>query len=136
MKIHEKNLDAELERLAKETVDAAYKLHSTLGPGLLESVYETFFCHELKRRGLKVEKQVLLPLTYEGLTFDGGLKMDILIEGRLIVELKAVELLLPIHKVQLTTYLKLSGRQFGLLINFNVPMIKDGIRRVILSGNK
>ena len=123
-----------MDRLAKQVVDAAFKLHKTLGPGLLESVYETFFFHELKLRGLKVEKQVALPLTYEGLTLDGGLRLDLLVEKRLIVEVKAVEAILPVHRVQLTTYLKLSGRKLGLLINFNVPIIKYGIKRVVFSG--
>jgi len=129
-------LDPELERIAAEAVDAAYKLHSTLGPGLLESVYEAFFCHELEMRGLKVERQVQLPLTYEGMTLDAGLRLDFLVEGQLVIELKAVETLLNVHRVQLTTYLKLSGHQLGLLINFNVAIIKDGIKRVVLSSNK
>jgi len=129
-------LDPVLEKIAAEVVDAAYKLHSTLGPGLLESVYEAFFCHELKLRGLKVERQVQLPLTYEGMTIDAGLRLDLLVEGQLVVELKAVEMLLNVHRVQLTTYLKLSGHQLGLLINFNVAIIKDGIKRVVLSSNK
>jgi GxxExxY protein len=126
-------LDPLVEKIAQTVVDAAYKLHSTLGPGLLESVYEAFFCHELKLRGLSVEKQVSLPLTYEGMTLDGGLRLDLLVENKLVVELKAVECLLKIHQAQLKTYLKLSGHSLGLLINFNVPLIKDGIERVILT---
>jgi GxxExxY protein len=125
--------DPELERIAAKVVDAAYKLHKTLGPGLLESVYEAFFCHELKLRGLKVERQIQLPLTYEGMTLDAGLRLDMLVEGRLVVEIKAVEMLLNVHRVQLMTYLKLSGHELGLLINFNVAIIKDGIKRVVLS---
>jgi GxxExxY protein len=126
-------VDSETEEIAEKVVDAAYKLHSTLGPGLLESVYETFFAHELKLRGLKVEKQVALPLTYEGMTLDAGLRLDLLVENRLVVELKAVEVLLKIHHAQLKSYLKLSGHSLGLLINFNVPLIKDGIERVVLT---
>lgn len=126
-------VDPEVEKNAQIVVDAAYKLHSTLGPGLLESVYEAFLCHELKLRGLKVEKQVELPLTYEGMTLNAGLRLDLLVENRLVVELKAVEALLKIHQAQLKTYLKLSGHPLGLLINFNVPLIKNGIERVILT---
>ncbi len=126
-------VDPLVEKIAQTVVDAAYKLHSTLGPGLLESVFEAFFCHELKLRGLSVEKQVSLPLTYEGMTLDGGLRLDLLVENKLVAELKAVENLQRIHQAQLKTYLKLSGHSLGLLINFNVPLIKDGIERVILT---
>ena len=127
------DLDPETNRIASEVVDAAFKIHSALGPGLLESVYETFLVHELKRRGLKVEKQVLLPITFEGVTLDGGLRLDLLVETRVVVELKAVEALLKIHQAQLKTYLKLSGHDLGLLINFNVPVIKDGIQRIVFT---
>ena len=99
-------VDSEVEKLAQIVVDAAFKLHSTLGPGLLEGVYEAFLSHELRLRGLKVEKQVLLPLTYEGMTLDAGLRLDLLVEDRLVVELKAVEALLKVHQAQLKTYLK------------------------------
>ena len=129
-------VDAETNRIASMVVDAAYKLHSKLGSGLLESVYEAFFCHELKMRGLKTEKQVALPLSYEGMTLDAGLRLDLLVENRLVVELKAVETLLNIHQAQLKSYLKLSGHELGLLINFNVPLIKDGIQRIALSKDK
>ncbi len=88
----------DLDRIAKQVVDAAFKLHKTLGPGLLESVYETFLVHELKLRGLKVEKQVALPLTYKGMTLDAGLRLDVLVENRLVLEIKAVEVLLPVHR--------------------------------------
>ena len=132
MSLYEK-VDPETEVVAKKVVDAAYKLHSTLGPGLLESVYESFFCHELKLRGLKVENQVVLPLTYEGMTLDAGLRLDLLVENRLVVELKAVEALANVHRAQLKTYLKLSGHELGLLINFDVPLIKDGVERIILT---
>ena len=126
-------VDPQIEAIAQKVVDAAFKLHSVLGPGLLENVYESFFIHELKLRGLKVEKQVVLPLTYEGMTIDAGLRLDLLVEDKLVVELKAVESLLRVHRAQLKTYLKLSGHSLGLLINFNVPLIKDGIERVILT---
>lgn len=130
--IYEK-VDPEVEKVTQQVVDAAYKLHSRLGPGLLESVYEAFLGHELKLRGLKFEKQVALPLTYEGMTIDGGLRLDLLVENKVVVELKAVESLLKVHQAQVKTYLKLSGHTLGLLINFNVPLIKDGIERVVLT---
>jgi GxxExxY protein len=121
-----------LEAVAKAVVDAAFRVHTTLGPGLLESVYEACLVHELHRRGVGVAAQVSLPIEYDGLKLDGGLRLDLVVDGQLIVELKAVEALLPIHMAQMLTYLKLSRRHLGLLINFNVPLIKDGIRRVIL----
>ena len=122
-----------LEGVAKEVVDAAFKVHSALGPGLLESVYEICVVHELHRRGLRAERQVVLPIEYDGLKLDAGLRLDLEVEDQLVVELKAVESLLPIHTAQMMTYLKLSDRRLGLLINFNVPLIKDGIKRIILS---
>lgn len=126
--------EQELDRIASEIVDAAFKVHSTLGPGLLESVYETCLVHELRKRGLDVERQVTLPIVYDDLIIDGGLGLDLLVEAQVIVELKAVENLLPVHKAQVSSYLKLSGRHIGLLINFNVPLIKDGIKRIISSS--
>jgi len=99
---------------------------------LIESVYETCLLHELKSRGLKAQRQVTLPIVYEGLRIDSGLRLDLLIEERVVVELKAVEKILPVFDAQLLTYLKLSGHRLGLLINFNVARIKDGIRRIIL----
>ena len=120
------------ERIASQIVDAAFKVHSALGPGLLESVYETCLLHELRSRSLKAQRQVTLPIICEGLQIDSGLRLDLLIEDQVVVELKAVEKFLPILGAQLLTYLKLSGHRLGLLINFNVPRIKDGIRRIIL----
>ena len=99
---------------------------------MIESVYETCLLHELKSRGLKAQRQVTLPIVYEGLRIDSGLRLDLLIEERVVVELKAVEKILPVFDAQLLTYLKLSGHRLGLLINFNVARIKDGIRRIIL----
>ena len=113
-------------------VNAAFRVHKALGPGLLESVYETCMIYELKKQGLKIEDQVILPIVYETLKIDGGLRLNLLVEGSLIVELKAVEFLLPVHKAQLLSYLKLSNQRLGLLINFNVPIIKEGIKRVVL----
>jgi GxxExxY protein len=121
-----------VERIAREVVDAAFRIHSTLGPGLLESVYETCLRHDLTRRGLSLRQQVALPIVYEGLRLDAGLRLDLLIEEDLIVEIKAIEKILPVHEAQLLTYLKLAQKRLGLLINFNVARVKDGIRRFAL----
>lgn len=122
----------ELDRLAREVVDSALKIHSTLGPGLLESVYEICLAHELKNRGLKFQSQVAFPIIYGEVRLDAGLRIDLLVEDQLIVEIKAVDAMLPVFEAQLLTYLKLSHRRLGLLINFNVPKIKDGIKRIII----
>ncbi|MGC3992171.1 MAG: GxxExxY protein [Chthoniobacteraceae bacterium] len=122
----------EVDGVAKQIVDAAFKVHSSLGPGLLESVYEVCLAHELHRRGLSFDRQVSLPVEYEGLRLESGLRLDLLVADCVIVEIKAVEALLPVHKAQLLTYLKLSGHHIGLLINFNTPLIKDGIKRLAL----
>ncbi|WP_367870704.1 GxxExxY protein [Luteolibacter sp. Populi] len=119
--------------IAKEVVDAAFKIHSALGPGLLESAYEACLAHELTKRGYQVERQKPQPIIYDGLQIEVGYRLDILVDGEVILELKAVEQLLPIHHAQLMTYLKLSGKTLGLLINFNVPMIKLGIKRIALN---
>lgn len=123
------SLPAEIEQVGKEVVDAAYCVHCTLGPGLLEHIYEACLCYELEQRNLKVEKQVAVPLVYGKLTVEGGLRLDLLVENCVVVEIKAVETLLPIHQAQLLTYLKLSGKRLGFLINFNTLRIKDGIKR-------
>ena len=125
-------ISPEIERLAKEIVDAVYKVHSQLGPGLLESAYEACLTHELRKRGKFVETQVLLPIAYDGLNLDAGFRIDLLVGQEIIVELKAVEKMHPLYDAQLLTYLKLSNKRLGLLVNFNVPLIKDGIRRIIL----
>ena len=125
-------LPDDTERVATQIVDAAFKVHSTLGPGLLESVYETCLVHELEKRDLNVRKQLTLPVIYDELKLDAGLRLDLLVEGRVIVELKAVERLLPVFEAQVLTYLKLTGKRLGLLINFNVPRTKDGIKRFIV----
>jgi GxxExxY protein len=121
-----------VEETARQVVDAALKVHRALGPGLLESVYETCLARELRKRGLKVATQVKLPVTYDGVRLDAGLRLDMVVADCLIVEVKAAERVAPVHKAQLLTYLKLSGNRLGLLINFNVPRIKNGIRRVVL----
>ncbi len=121
-----------VNEVARHIVDASYKVHSTLGPGLLESIYEICLEHELSKRGLSVKRQVGLPIIYDNLHLDGGLRLDMLVESCVVVEIKAVEALLPVHCAQVLTYLKLSGRRLGFLINFNVAVIKDGIKRLIL----
>ena len=113
-------------------VDAAYVVHSTLGPGLLESVYETCLAYEIEKRGLSVKRQVDLPVRYGEVTLDAALRIDLLVEDVLVVETKAAEAMHPVHTAQLMTYLKLTNRRLGLLINFNVPLIRDGIKRIAL----
>lgn len=121
-----------LDRIAHQVVDAAYAVHRALGPGLLESVYEACLIHEISRRSLRVDRQVAVPVVYRDVRLDAGLRLDLVVESTLLVELKAVETLLPVHQAQVLTYLKLSGLRLGLLINFNVPVIRDGIKRVAL----
>jgi len=111
-------------------VDAAFAVHSQLGPGLLESVYEKCLAHAIRRRGLFVQRQVLLPIEFEELQINSGLRLDMLVDNCLVVEVKAAEVVLPVHKAQLLTYLKLSGHRLGLLINFNVPLVRHGITRM------
>jgi len=124
-------IPAETERIATGVVNAVFQVHSTLGPGLLESIYEACLCHELKQHGIPFQTQVALPVTYDGVRLDAGLRLDLLVSDQVIVELKAVERMLPLYDAQLLTYLKLTGLRLGLLINFNVPLIQDGIRRII-----
>lgn len=119
------------EAASAEIVDSAYKVHCSLGPGLLESTYEVCLMHELKKRGLNVRSQVHLPVIYDGLRLDAGYRIDLLVEECVIIEIKAVETILNVHKAQLLSYLKLSNKPLGLLINFNVCLIKDGIKRLI-----
>jgi GxxExxY protein len=117
-------------QLSKVIVDCCYRIHTRLGPGLLESVYLEILIYELKKAGLRCEKEVGLPVHYEDIKLDLGFRADLIIENTVIVELKAVEKVLPVHKKQLTTYLKLTGLKLGLLVNFNVNLIKDGITRI------
>jgi GxxExxY protein len=126
------SIPAATEAAARQVVDAALAVHKNLGPGLLESVYETCLCHELHKRGVPFARQVALPVVYDGARLDAGLRLDLLVADCLIVELKAVETLNPLFAAQLLTYLKLAGRRLGLLINFNVPLLRDGIHRIIL----
>lgn len=121
----------EINGVTGHIVDAAMKVHSVLGPGLLEGAYEACLRHELTGRGLRVQSQALLPVEYDGALVDAGYRLDLLVEDMVIVELKAVEKLAPIHEAQLLTYLKLSKKKVGLLLNFNVVQMKDGIRRMV-----
>lgn len=120
----------EIDQIATQIVDAAFTVHSKLGPGLLESVYEVCLAHELEGRRLKIERQLSLPIAYGDLRLEAGLRLDLVVEKSVVVELKAVEKLLAVHHSQLLTYLKLSGHRLGFLINFNTPLIKDGITRL------
>jgi GxxExxY protein len=119
------------EAVARRVVDAAFQVHRALGPGLLESVYQTCLCHELATQGVGHRSQVALPINYKGLVIDGGLRIDLLAADLVIVEIKAIEQILPVHRAQLLTYLKLADLRLGLLINFNVPVIRGGIRRIV-----
>jgi len=124
-------IPADVEVLAKNVVDAAFNVHKTLGPGLLESVYEACLNHELKKRGCRVATQVPVPVVYDGMRLDAGLRLDLLVEDKLIVEVKSVERMNPVYDAQLLTYLKLTGIRLGLLINFNVGVIKQGVKRMV-----
>lgn len=121
----------ETERIGKPIVDAAFEVHKELGPGLLESVYEHCLVQELKSRDLYVESQVKLPVIYKGMQLDKEFVLDLLVEHEIVIELKAVEILMPVHEVQLLTYLKLADKKLGYLINFNVPLLKEGLKRKI-----
>lgn len=120
------------EHIAELIVNAAYTVHKSLGPGLLEKVYETCFCHELSKRKLSFERQKTIPVVYDGITFDEGLRIDVLIENLIICELKAIDEMNPLWQAQILSYLRLTEKRLGFLINFNVPMIKKGIQRIIL----
>ncbi|NLH41544.1 MAG: GxxExxY protein [Planctomycetes bacterium] len=121
----------ELNEISAQVVDAAMKVHSVLGPGLLENAYEICLKHELEKRGLRVQQQVALPAVYDGIRIDLGYRLDLLAEEEVIKELKTVERILPIHEAQLLSYLKLSNRRLGLLINFNVVHLRTGIKRMV-----
>ena len=120
------------EHLAAQVVDIAFKIHKELGPGLLESVYEKCFCHELKKRNIDFECQKFVPIVYDDLLVEQGLRLDILVENLLIIELKAQESNQVIWSAQLLSYLRLSHKRIGFIINFHVPLIKEGIKRMIL----
>ncbi|RMG54736.1 MAG: GxxExxY protein [Gammaproteobacteria bacterium] len=120
-----------VERLCRQVLDAAFTVHTEIGPGMLESTYEQCLAFELTSQGLEVQTQVPLPVIYRGHRLDAGYRIDMLVGGELIVELKAVEKLMPIHQAQLLAYLRLSGKPLGLLINFNTMHLKDGIKRMV-----
>ena len=120
------------EIIATKVINAAYKVHKTLGPGLLESVYETCLCHELSKCGLPWIRQLPVDIIYDEIQIEGGLRIDIMVADSLIVELKAVEEMKPLFEAQLLTYLKLTGKRLGLLINFNSALLKQGLKRMVL----
>ena len=129
-------MELECGDVTDKVIGAAIRVHKTLGPGLLESVYETCLAHELVKAGLNVERQVDLPVVYDTVKLECGFRIDLLVENQVVVELKAVEKTQPIHEAQLMTYLRLSGKPVGLLINFNLLRLKDGILRRALTRQR
>ncbi|MBP6014257.1 MAG: GxxExxY protein [Alphaproteobacteria bacterium] len=123
---------AEEDRIATAIVDAGFQVHKVLGPGLLESVYEECIAYELMERGLSVRRQVAMPIVYKTVKLEAGYRLDLIVESKVIVEVKAIDQLQPIHQAQLMTYLRLSGCRLGFLANFNVRMFKDGMRRMVV----
>ena len=122
----------ELEIIGKKIVDSAYTVHKNLGPGLLEKIYEICFCHELKKRGLNYQRQLYIPIVYDGIEFDEGLRLDVLVQAHVICEIKALENVNPVWEAQILSHLKLSDNRLGYLLNFNVPLMRNGIRRFVL----
>ena len=127
-----KNLSDQEEIIGKAIVNAAYKVHIELGPGLLEKIYEVCLTHELRKAGFLVDRQVDISIQYDGIVFDEGLRLDLLIEKKVIAEIKAVDPVNPVWQAQVLSHLKLTNLRLGYLINFNVPLIKQGIKRIIL----
>ena len=123
------------EEIAKIIVNSAYRVHKELGPGLLERVYEVCLAHEISKVGLNVKRQIDIPIVYYGIEFSEGLRLDLLVEDRIIVEIKAVETINPVWQAQIISHLKLLNKEIGFLINFNVPLIKSGIKRFINTKN-
>lgn len=121
-----------IEKVASAIVDAAYHVHKNLGPGLLEKVYEVCLCHELNKRGISTLRQIDVPIKYEGLTFDEGLRLDILASNEIVIELKAVDQVNPVWEAQVLSHLRLTNKRLGFLINFNVARINHGIKRIAL----
>lgn len=126
-------IDMSLEdnQLTQSIMDCLFKVHSVMGPGLLEGIYEECLCHELAKREIAYERQKIMPLTYEGIQLGKGLVLDLVVSGKVIIELKSIESIHPVHKAQILTYLKLSGLPIGFLVNFNVPLIKNGVQRFV-----
>ncbi len=120
------------EQLTESIIGAAIEVHRALGPGLLESAYEECFCHELQLRGIPFERQRPLPVRYKGVAMDCGYRLDVLVDGKIVVELKTVDHVLPVHKAQVLTYMRLTSSPVGLILNFNLPVLKDGIIRMAL----
>ena len=125
-----------VNRVTEGIIGAAMEVHRRLGPGLLESAYQQCLCRELEVRGIHFERERPLPLEYKGVRCECGYRLDLLVEGEVVVEVKSVEVLAPIHEAQLLTYLRLGGWRVGLLINFNVPLLKEGVRRKVLAFNE
>ncbi|OFY98240.1 MAG: GxxExxY protein [Bacteroidetes bacterium RIFCSPLOWO2_12_FULL_31_6] len=124
-------ISVEIEHIGKVIVNSAFKVHKELGPGLLEKVYEICLAHEISKDGIYVSRQLDIPVVYDGITFKEGLRLDLLVGDEVIVEIKAIETVNPVWEAQIISHLKLTGKQLGFLINFNVPLIKNGIRRFI-----
>lgn len=132
LKIHRGDAEARrFDEISEAVIGACIEIHQQLGPGLLESAYEECLCHELSLRGIPFERQKPLPIVYKAVKLDCGYRLDLVVAGKLIVELKAVEELLPIHEAQLLTYLKLTDLSVGLLVNFHVPVLKHGLKRIV-----
>jgi GxxExxY protein len=123
----------DIEEVAKQIVDAGIKVHKALGPGLLESAYQACLTHELRKRGLEVECEVVLPVQYDGISLDMGYRIDMVVEKCVIIENKTVDAIIPLHEAQLLTYLKLSGYKLGFVLNWNVTLLKNGIKRMIFN---
>ena len=121
----------DLNEISRQIVDGAIQVHKNLGPGLLESIYRECLVYELRKRGLKVEMEVYVPIVYDGVTLSSPLRLDVLVEGEIILELKAIEAVLAVHKSQLLSYLRLTNKRLGLLFNFNVVLLKDGMFRIV-----
>jgi len=127
-----KPIPPEIELVGKKILDSAFKVHTSLGPGLLESVYEACLAYEIRKSGLTVESQVALPVIYDNVRVDAGLRIDMLVEKCVIVELKSVDSKIPVYEAQLLTYLKLANYRLGYLINFNVPHLRNGFKRMVI----
>ena len=130
--MNHRGTETQRDPLSEKVIGCAIEVHRALGPGLLESAYEECLCYELSDAGLSFRRQVPLPVNYKEVRMDLGDRIDVVVEDRLILELKTVERILPIHEAQLLTYLKLSGMGTGLILNFNVPVLRDGIKRMVL----
>jgi GxxExxY protein len=127
-----KEVSEEEDRIGREVVNAAFQVHKELGPGLLEKVYETCFCHVLSQKGFVVKRQIDIPIVFDNLVFEEGLRLDVMVNDFVICELKALENVNPVWEAQLLSHLKLTNKRLGYLINFNVPLIKNGIKRMVI----